>query len=211
MRQSDSVGAAERLKGDVQVKQESALTLRQTMDDLRSSHKERQNSAFQFLLKSTDERVDWAYDVWDDLLRLLSAGDNRQRSIAAQILSNLAKSDSETRILNDVPALIAATKDERFVTARHSLLSLWRVAVAGRRQREAVVNGLVQRFRECTEEKNRTLIRYDILAVLRRVYDDAGDPALPLLATSLIDIEEDPAYRKKYATLWRTNVQRTRD
>jgi hypothetical protein len=50
------------------------------------------------------------------------------------------------------------------------------------------------------------LIRYDILAVMRRVYDAAGDPALASLAAALIDIEEDPKYRKKYATVWRRKV-----
>jgi hypothetical protein len=173
------------------------------MNDLRSSEKKRQDRAFEFLLPATDARVDWAYEVWDDLLRLLSSGDNRQRSIASQILSNLAKSDPEARILRDLGALLDVTRDERFVTARHCLQSLWKVALAGSRQQEAVVDGLAQRFRECTKEKNCTLIRYDILAVMRRVYDEAGDQALPSLATALIEIEKDPKYRKKYAALWR--------
>ena len=63
------------------------------LEDLRSSVPDRQNYAFQSLLKATDSPVDWAYEVWEDLLRTLADGDNRQRSIAAQVLSNLAKSD----------------------------------------------------------------------------------------------------------------------
>ena len=72
-----------------------------------------------------------------------------------------------------------------------------------RRQREAVVKGLVRRFQECRVEKNGTLIRYDILAVLRRVYDATSAPEVRLRAEALMDLEEDPKYRKKYATLWR--------
>jgi hypothetical protein len=180
------------------------LELSEIMDDLRSSGKDRQGQAFQSLLQATQEPVEWAYEVWDEMLRLLKEGDNRQRAIAAQVLCNLAKSDPEERMLKDFGALLAVTKDERFVTARHCLQSLWKVAVIGERQRQAAVSGLVQRFKECAGEKNCTLIRYDILAVLRRVYDAAGDARLRSTAEALIQIEEDPKYRKKYATLWRT-------
>jgi hypothetical protein len=173
------------------------------MEDLRSADKDRQNAAFASLEEATQEPVDWAYEVWDDLLRILREGDNRQRAIGAQILCNLAKSDPKGRMVQDVEVLLGVTKDERFVTARHCLQSLWKVAVAGERQREAVVKGLVRRFQECRVEKNGTLIRYDILAVLRRVYDATSDPEVRSRAEALMDLEEDPKYRKKYATLWR--------
>ena len=117
------------------------------MDDLRSSDKDRQNRAFQSLLHATQQPVEWAYEVWDELLRTLTDGDNRQRAIAAQALSSLAKSDPNERMLKDFGALLAVTKDERFVTARHCLQSLWKVAVAGERQRNVVVKGLVRRFK----------------------------------------------------------------
>ena len=117
------------------------------MDDLRSSDKDRQNRAFQSLLHATQQPVEWAYEVWDELLRTLTDGDNRQRAIAAQVLSSLGKSDPNERMLKDFGALLAVTKDERFVTARHCLQSLWKVAVAGERQRNVVVKGLVRRFK----------------------------------------------------------------
>ncbi len=145
----------------------------------------------------------WAYEVWDDVLRTLADGDNRQRSIGAQVLCNLAKSDPKGHMVKDVGALLAVTKDERFVTARHCLQSLWKVGVAGERQREAVVEGLVLRFEECAAEKNCTLIRYDILAALKRVYDVAGDAQVRSTAEALMNLENDPKYRKKYASIWR--------
>ena len=87
--------------------------------------------------------MDWAYEVWGDLLRTLVGGDNRQRSIAAQVLSNLAKSDPKERMLRDLTALLKVTKDERFVTARHCLQSLWKVGIAGDPQRKAPLRGRV--------------------------------------------------------------------
>jgi len=174
-------------------------------DDLRSPDPDRQNYAFQSLLKATDSPVDWAYEVWDDLLRTLADGDNRQRSIAAQVLSNLAKSDSQQRMSRDLAALLKVTKDERFVTARHCLQSLWKVGVAGETQRKALLQGLAARFRECKVEKNCTLIRYDILVVLRRVFDLVNDEEIQLTAEHLMATEKDLKYRKKYGTVWCKN------
>ena len=174
-------------------------------DDLRSPDPDRQNYAFQSLLKATDSPVDWAYEVWDDLLRTLADGDNRQRSIAAQVLSNLAKSDSQQRMLKDLSALLKVTKDERFVTARHCLQSLWKVGLAGEPQRKALLKGLAARFKECKVEKNCTLIRYDILVVLRRVFDLVNDEEIRLTAERLMATEKDLKYRKKYATVLRKN------
>jgi hypothetical protein len=176
---------------------------RSALNDLRSSDKDRQNDAFQTFLEATKESVPWAYEVWDVLLRTLTDGDNRQRSIAAQVLSSLAKSDPEERMVKDVRALLNVTRDERFVTARHCLQSLWKVGAAGPRQQKALIQGLTLRFRECDSEKNCSLIRYDILAAIRRVYDVAGGEDLRAAAATLMALEQDPKYRRKYATLWR--------
>ncbi len=64
---------------------------KELLEGLRSPSKDSQNRAFEGLLKATEEPVAWAYELWDDLLLTLRDGDNRQRSIAAQVLSNLAK------------------------------------------------------------------------------------------------------------------------
>src|SRR3954470_11414370 len=97
----------------------------ESMNDLKSTDKERQNRAYEGLLETTAEPVEWAYQAWDDLLWLMAEGDGRQRSIAGQLLSNLAKSDPELRIVRDAERMFAVTRDERFVTARHVLLALW--------------------------------------------------------------------------------------
>ena len=180
-----------------------SVPYKELLDDLRSPDLGRQNYAFQALLKATDSPVDWAYGVWDDLLCTLVDGDNRQRSIAAQVLSNLAKSDSRQRMLKDLAALLKVTKDERFVTARHCLQSLWKIGIVGEPQRKALLKGLEARFKECTAEKNCTLIRYDILVVLRRVFDLVNDEQIRVTGERLMATEEDVKYRKKYATVWR--------
>ncbi len=122
---------------------------------------------------------------------------------ATQVLANLAKSDSKQRMLKDFEAILAVTKDEKFVTARHTLQALWKVGAAGKKQQKLVVERLADRFRECAAEKNCTLIRYDIIEGLRKLYDEVQDEKIREKALELIETEEDGKYRKKYATVWK--------
>jgi hypothetical protein len=177
--------------------------IRANLDRLGSEDQELQGQAFQYLMAVTAQSVDWAYEAWNELLDSLRHKDNRRRAIAAQILCNLAKSDPKQRMVTDVSALLAVTKDERFVTARHCLQSLWKVGAAGQKQREALLDGLADRFQECIAEKNCTLIRYDIIESLRKIYDAAPDEEVRKRALDLIATEEDLKYRKKYSTLWK--------
>jgi hypothetical protein len=178
-------------------------TIRANVNNLWSEDRVMQNRAFLYILKATDKSVDWAYDVWDDLIKNLRHKDNHNRAIAAQVLCNLAKSDPKKRMLKDFPALLAVTRDERFVTARHCLQALWKVGAAGKKQRELLVSGLEGRYRECITERNCTLIRYDIIQSLRNVYESVKDEKVKAKALELIETEEDLKYRKKYATLWK--------
>jgi hypothetical protein len=178
-------------------------TIRESLETLESGDREAQGQAFTHLMSVTAEPVPWAYEIWDQVVALLAHKNNRTRAIAAQVLCNLAGSDPERRILDDFEALLAVTRDPRFVTARHCMQSLWKVGVAGPEQRKRLVAGLEGRFHECIQEKNCTLIRYDICVSLRKVYDETGDESVREKALELIETEEDLKYRKKYAREWR--------
>ena len=178
-------------------------TIRTQIDNIRSEDGDVQNKAYLYILEKTDKSVDWAYEVWDEMVEGLTHKDNHVRAISAQVLSNLAKSDPRNRMLKDFDKLLHVTKDERFVTARHCLQSLWKVGIAGKKQQKVYMGGLEHRFRECVTEKNCTLIRYDILQSMRNVYDVVNDEKIREKVLELIGIEEDHKYRKKYESLWR--------
>jgi hypothetical protein len=93
--------------------------------------------------------------------------------------------------------------DERFVTARHCLQSIWKVGLAGKKQQQMVVDGLGKRFEECATEKNCTLIRYDIIVDLQNLYHVSRDEAIKEKALELIELEDDEKYKKKYAGVWK--------
>ena len=172
------------------------------INNIRSEDNELQNQAYTHLLKETESPVDWAYEVWDELVEGLRHKDNHVRSISAQVLANLAKSDPQNRMQKDFPALLAVTKDEKFVTARHALQSIWKVGLESKMQK-TVVDALANRFKDCINEKNWTLIRYDIIQDLRNLYDAVRDETIKQKALELIETEEDAKYKKKYASVWK--------
>jgi hypothetical protein len=184
-------------------------TTREHLNNLHSNDADSRYASFQYIINLTNQPVNWAYEVWDDLLNLLRTGDNHQRTIAVQVLSNLAKSDNEKRLLKDLDQLLVVTKDEKFVTARHSLQSLWKVAVVSDDLKKKVVDNLSKRFDECITEKNCTLVRYDILEVFRKIYDQVHDDKLKDTALAIIRKEDNVKYRKKYTGIWKDLFKET--
>jgi hypothetical protein len=60
--------------------------IRTALGNLHSGERELQNKAFVYLLQETAKPVDWAYDVWDEMVETLRNKDNRQKAIASQVL-----------------------------------------------------------------------------------------------------------------------------
>jgi hypothetical protein len=176
---------------------------REIFANLHADDDDTRNTSYYAALKLTDEPVDWAYEVWDELLANTRHKDNHVRAIATQVLANLAKSDPKRRMLKDFETILAVTKDEKFVTARHTLQSIWKIGAAGKPQQKVVVEGLADRYAECITEKNGTLIRYDIIEDYKKLYDVVKDEAIKQKALALIETEADPKYRKKYESVWK--------
>ncbi|MBL8100748.1 MAG: hypothetical protein JNK81_16320 [Anaerolineales bacterium] len=178
-------------------------TIRTHFDKIRSEDPQAQNKAYYALIEKTDKPVDWAYEVWDELFADLKHKDNHVRAISSQVLANLAKSDPQEKMLKDFSQLLDVTKDEKFVTARHCLQSLWKVGVAGKKQQKVYMEGLEKRFKECVKEKNASLIRYDILVSMKNVYNEVKDETIKEKALASIETEKDLKYQKKYKTVWK--------
>lgn len=179
------------------------VEIQRYFDDLESKDKEAQYEAYNHIMEETEGKVDWAYEVWDQLIEDLTNRDIHKRSRAVQFLSSLAISDPEQRMIRDFSKIWEVTKDPKFVTARHSLQTIWKVGLAGEEQQELVLNHLSNRFKNCTDEKNYTLRRFDIIQGMRNLYDAVQDEEIKELALELIEMEEDNKYKKKYVTAWK--------
>lgn len=178
-------------------------TIRTHLDNIRSEDGQLQNEAYHFLMEQTEKPVDWAYEAWDELVEGLTHKDNHVRAISSQLLANLGKSDPKGRMFKDFDKLLTVTKDEKFVTARHCLQSIWKVGLGGKNAQQLVVKGLEKRYQECVKEKNGSLIRYDILVSLRNLYEATTSSEIKEKALELIELEEDVKYKKKYAGVWK--------
>jgi hypothetical protein len=178
-------------------------TIRTHLDNIRSEDGQLQNKSYFFLMEKTEKPVDWAYEAWDELVEGLTRKDNHVRAISSQLLANLAKSDPKGRMSKDFDKLLNVTKDEKFVTARHCLQSIWKVGLGGKNQQVMVVKGLEKRYQECIKEKNGSLIRYDIIQDLRNLYDATTSSEIKEKALELIELEKDVKYKKKYASVWK--------
>jgi len=178
-------------------------TVRKHLDNICYEDRQLQNKSYMTLMEMTEKPVDWAYEAWDELVEGLTHKDNHVRAISAQLLANLAKSDSKGRMFKDFEKLLNVTKDERFVTARHTMQNIWKIGLGGKKAQQLVVQGFEKRFKECINEKNCTLIRYDINVALRNLYDATTSSEIKEKALELIELEEDAKYKKKYAAVWK--------
>lgn len=176
--------------------------MKQLFEQLDHEDKNIQVEAFEEIMLELHEEVNWAYEVWDELRSWLQDKDPHKRARGAQFLAGLAISDPENRILDDFPAVWEVTKDEKFVTARHALQSIWRIGLGGEEQLSLVLNHKAERFMQ-TEEKNYTLIRFDIITGLRLLYDFTDEEVVKETAEQLIEMETEEKYRKKYAKVWK--------
>jgi len=178
-------------------------TVRTHLDNIRSQDGQLQNKAYMALIEKTEKPVDWAYEAWNELIEGLTHKDNHVRAISAQVLANLAKSDPKGRMFKDFDKLLNVTKEEKFVTARHTLQNIWKVGLGGKKAQILVVKGLEKRYKECAKEKNCTLIRYDISVALRNLYNATTSSEIKEKALELIELEDDVKYKKKYASVWK--------
>jgi hypothetical protein len=169
------------------------------LDDERLS----QGEAYSVLMAATDTTVPWAYDIWTGLLAALAHKSGRVRAIAGQVLCNLAKSDEERRLAVDIDRLMDVTHDDKFVTARHIVQSLWKIGVGDPKLRSVLLGRIARRFAIAAAEKNGTLVRYDLLVGMKHLFDASADDAVRELALALVAQEGDEKYRSKYRTVWK--------
>ena len=159
--------------------------------------------AFVELMTLAEKPVRWSYDVWDQMVSDLSHEDGHKRAFAAQMLARLARSDPEDRMLRDFPALAAVMKDEKTVTARHTLQSIWRVGRAGPDRVTLVLDALAKRFRECPGEKNASLVRTDVITSVGHLSRAVDDPSIEARAEALMASEKDAKAQGKQRACWK--------
>ena len=178
--------------------------VKQYFDNLRSTDDKIRMDAFQNVMKLTDHKVVWVYEVWEELFEKLNSENSFQRSIGIIVLCNLAKSDVDDRLISTLDLILAHTKDEKFITSRQCIQNVWKIAVASPRAREKVIDHLEKRFTECLPEKHYNLLRTDIIQSMKYIYDAIKDDLILGKMQVLIREEKEDKYRKNYQAIMRS-------
>ena len=175
--------------------------IKKHLENLGSTDDKIRLTALQTLLKMTDSKIDWIYEVWDPLLEKLDHENSYQRSIGIMLLCNLAKSDTEDRLRSVLDRLLVHTKDEKFITPRQCIQNIWKAAATNKPNHENVLKHLEKRFVECADEKHHNLIRQDIIQSMASLNKLEGNNGLSKRVRALIEKEQDRKYRKQYEAL----------
>ncbi len=174
------------------------LVVKENFNNLGSSDDKLRFISLQYILNITEEKVSWVYEVWDDLLLRLDDDNSYQRSIAIMVLCNLAKSDFQHRLDNSLDRLLAHTQDNKFITSRQCIQSIWKVALTGGKTGEKVIGHLERQFVDCVKDNHYNLIRQDIIQSMRCIYDVNKKADILARAGELVNKEKEEKYRKKY-------------
>ncbi len=149
--------------------------------------------AFQELLTITDSEVEWVYDKWLDLIGKLSSDNSYQRSIGLMLLANLAKSDHENRISEILLKFFDCFNDEKFITSRQCIQSIWKIAICNKSNCGRIVAELERTYYENIHLRSHgNLIKDDVIFSLSQITKHLNDKTTFDIAKKLIADEIDP-------------------
>ncbi|MFL2078509.1 hypothetical protein ACEN4K_08405 [Marinilactibacillus psychrotolerans] len=109
---------------------------------------ETRNKAVLLLIEAVNRKVDWAYEVWDKLVDDLSSSNMELRLRAGQLLSYLAISDSEQRILEIFPEIWDITYDLDYESSLDLFQSTWKIGLAGAEQKKYYFKPMKKDFKK---------------------------------------------------------------
>ena len=102
-----------------------------------------------------------------------------------------------------IDKLLRLTEEENLVVSRQTLQSIWKAAAKDKEIQKRVVDHLVGLYDRSSRIKHGNLVRQDIVQSLRNLYDTNGETAIREKAYRLIEKEQNPIYRKKFASYWK--------
>jgi len=174
------------------------------MERLKSARDDERYSALTELLAITEEKVPWFAEYREGLAAKLADANSYQRSIGAMLLANLAKSEGKKGEFGKLlPALMGLVDDEKFITERQYLQSVWKVALVDPAYEKRIVAQLKSEFAACAAKKHANLLRLDIVAGLAKIMAGTGKAGMRREIEALIATEEGEKERKNTQPPWR--------
>ena len=155
-------------------------------------------SAFQELLTITDSPVPWFDQYRSLLMEKLSDENSYQRSIGLMLLCNLAKNDTHHEYRQILDLLMPLINDEKFITERQYLQSIWKVAIVNEEYSKRIVPQLEKEFYDCLSKKHSNLLRQDIIESMIKILEKMPTQEIKDTIGKMIEDEQDEKSKKKY-------------
>ena len=153
--------------------------------------------AFQMMLSLTEEKVEWVYDKWFELLDMLDSDNSFHRSIGFMLLANLSKSDVDNRMGLVIIRLLKLFDDEKFITSRQCIQNVWKIAASNSGLKQLILDELIRTYYENAHiNKHGNLIKHDVISSMSMIYKSYNDESVQNYINQLIDAENDPKFVK---------------
>lgn len=166
-------------------------------EDLKSKDNKTRQNAFQSLLKETEQKVDWIYIKWDDLVDKLDSENSFQRSIGLLLLANLCKSDTDNKFGDILERYLRFFDDEKFITSRQFIQNVWKIAIENESFSTKVLSELQKTYYENAHiNKHGNLIKQNVISSMFLIYKSTKNENIHTTITDLIDSENDAKLRK---------------
>jgi hypothetical protein len=131
------------------------------------------------LYRLSEEQPDVLYPEWDYLVELLDSENSYHRSIAGQLLANLARADVEGRFEASFSRIFALLDDAKIVPARQFAQHVGRIAHAKPHLQARITERLLAVDESHHTESRKDLLKGDIIAAFDEFFADSPDQERP--------------------------------
>jgi hypothetical protein len=132
-------------------------------------------NCFQVLYQISQEQPHALYPEWNYFVELLDSDNSYHRSIAAQLIANLAQADAENRLEGFFDRYFALLDDEKIITARQFAQHVGRIARAKPHLQARVAERLLAVDQTHHTESRKDLLKGDIIAAFDEFFADSPD------------------------------------
>ncbi len=127
--------------------------------------------------KASQKQPAMFYPYWDEITPLLDHENSYHRDFAVEIIGNLTKVDQENRFAQIEEDYFSIVNDEKFMTGHCCVKNLLKIYRHKPAQRKRILETLLDIDNRCDyTEKQKAVLKADVLAIFDTVYDEVHEP-----------------------------------
>jgi len=128
--------------------------------------------------KASQEQPEMFYPYWDEIAELLHHKNSYHRDFALEIIGNLTRVDREDRFVGIEADYFNIIHDEKFMTGNCCVKNLAKIYRHKPKLRGRIIETLLDIDNRCDyTEKQKAILKADVLAIFDEVYDQISEQA----------------------------------